>query len=80
MAAWIEDYNHNRRHSALGKRSPVGYELALAGMDAGLPRGARWAGRFFMVAASPLTPRRLPRSRPGDAPRQGTEPAPPAKA
>ena len=34
VAAWIEDYNHNRRHSALGKRSPVDYELALAGKDA----------------------------------------------
>jgi putative transposase len=34
VAAWIEDCNHNRRHSALGKRSPVDYELALAGKDA----------------------------------------------
>jgi putative transposase len=29
VAAWIEEYNHNRRHSALGMRSPIGYELAL---------------------------------------------------
>jgi putative transposase len=29
VAAWIEDYNHHRRHSALGMRSPVAYELAL---------------------------------------------------
>jgi putative transposase len=34
VAAWIEDYNHTRRHSALGRLSPVGYELALAGKDA----------------------------------------------
>jgi len=34
VAAWIEDYNHRRRHSALGMRSPVDYELALAGKDA----------------------------------------------
>jgi transposase InsO family protein len=34
VAAWIEDYNHVRRHSALGMRSPVGYERALAGKDA----------------------------------------------
>jgi putative transposase len=34
IAAWIEEYNHDRRHSALGMRSPVGYELALAGRDA----------------------------------------------
>jgi len=27
-AAWIEDYNHNRRHSACGMLSPVAWELA----------------------------------------------------
>lgn len=27
VAAWIEDYNHDRRHSALGMRSPITYEL-----------------------------------------------------
>jgi putative transposase len=27
VAAWIEDYNHHRRHSALGMRSPVEFEL-----------------------------------------------------
>jgi putative transposase len=31
VAAWIEEYNHDRRHSALGMLSPVAYELALAG-------------------------------------------------
>jgi putative transposase len=30
IATWIEDYNHHRRHSALGMRSPVDYELALS--------------------------------------------------
>jgi putative transposase len=34
VAAWIEDYNVVRRHSALGMRSPVDYERALAGKDA----------------------------------------------
>ena len=34
VAAWIEDYNHVRRHSALGMRSPVDYERFLAGKDA----------------------------------------------
>ena len=29
MPAWIEEYNHDRRHSALGMRSPIAYELAL---------------------------------------------------
>jgi len=27
VAAWIEEYNHDRRHSALGMRSPITYEL-----------------------------------------------------
>lgn len=26
VAAWIEDYNRDRRHSALGMRSPIDYE------------------------------------------------------
>jgi putative transposase len=29
VATWIEEYNHQRRHSALGMRSPIAYELAL---------------------------------------------------
>jgi putative transposase len=29
VSAWIEDYNQNRRHSALGMMSPAGYEQAL---------------------------------------------------
>jgi putative transposase len=28
IAAWIEEYNHHRRHSALGMRSPIDHELA----------------------------------------------------
>ncbi|HEX5299775.1 MAG TPA: IS3 family transposase [Streptosporangiaceae bacterium] len=34
VAAWIEDYNTARRHSALGMRSPIAYEHALAAGDA----------------------------------------------
>jgi putative transposase len=34
IAAWIEDYNYHRRHSSLGRVSPVDYERALAGRDA----------------------------------------------
>jgi putative transposase len=30
VAAWIEDYNHHRRHSACQKLSPVAYEQLLA--------------------------------------------------
>ncbi len=29
MADWIEDYNRDRRHSALGMTSPMDYERAL---------------------------------------------------
>ncbi|HVI36047.1 MAG TPA: IS3 family transposase [Gaiellales bacterium] len=29
VVEWIEDYNHDRRHSALGMRSPITYEQAL---------------------------------------------------
>jgi putative transposase len=31
VAAWIEDYNTTRRHSALGMLSPVAYEHTPAG-------------------------------------------------
>ena len=33
VAAWIEDYNTTRRHSALGMLSPAAYERALADPD-----------------------------------------------
>lgn len=33
IAVWIEDYNHQRRHSALGMRSPIDYELNLTHAD-----------------------------------------------
>ena len=33
VAAWIEDYNHRRRHSSLGRVSPVDYERSLAGKE-----------------------------------------------
>ena len=31
VAAWIDDYNRHRRHSALAMMSPADYEQALAG-------------------------------------------------
>jgi transposase InsO family protein len=34
VAAWIEEYNTTRRHSALGMRSPLAYEQALAAGEA----------------------------------------------
>jgi putative transposase len=29
VATWIEEYNHDRRHSSLGMLTPVTYELQL---------------------------------------------------
>ena len=35
VGAWIDDYNHNRRHSACGMMSPLAWELACGpGKDA----------------------------------------------
>jgi putative transposase len=48
VAAWIEDYNHVRRHSALGMRSPVDYRRSLAGRtprDRGGPAARAGQGR-----------------------------------
>jgi transposase InsO family protein len=33
VAAWIEQYNHDRRHSALGMSSPIAYELSRDNLD-----------------------------------------------
>lgn len=33
LAIWIEEYNHDRRHSSLGMRSPIIYEHALLAGD-----------------------------------------------
>jgi putative transposase len=33
VAAWIEEYNHDRRHSALGMLSPIAYERSRAIVD-----------------------------------------------
>lgn len=30
LAIWIEEYNHDRRHSSIGMQSPIAYEHALA--------------------------------------------------
>ncbi len=38
VPVWIEEYNHIRRHSALGMLAPVAYELTLAAAD---PQQAR---------------------------------------
>lgn len=37
IAAWIEDYNHVRRHSALGMKSPVAWEQAAGRDEEGKP-------------------------------------------
>jgi len=33
LATWIEEYNHERRHSSLEMRSPIDYELTLHAAD-----------------------------------------------
>lgn len=33
LAIWIEEYNHDRRHSSLGMRSPIAYEHSLLAGD-----------------------------------------------
>jgi transposase InsO family protein len=33
VAAWIDEYNRDRKHSACGMRSPVDYELALSAVE-----------------------------------------------
>jgi putative transposase len=40
VAAWIEEYNHDRRHSSLEMRSPIAYELALHARDLDKPEQA----------------------------------------
>ena len=34
VSAWTKDYNHNRRHSALGMMSPLDYERSLQAGEA----------------------------------------------
>jgi transposase InsO family protein len=40
VAAWIEEYNHDRRHSALGMHSPIGYELTVRAGGTRTPKAA----------------------------------------
>ena len=54
VAAWIEDYNHNRRHSACGMMSPVAWELAAAPAGGRVRAAGRCAAQDKQ-AASPLT-------------------------
>ena len=89
VAAWIEDYNHDRRHSALRHDVPGRLRAGAGRARTPRDRGRPLRGPGQKEAASPpLTFARLPRSRPGDAPREGTGPplrpqgccAPPAAA
>ena len=49
VAAWIEEYNHDRRHSALGMLSPIAYERS--------PAPTRPAGGGGMTGLLPATQR-----------------------
>ena len=40
VAGWIEEYNHDRRHSSLGMLSPVAYELHLSHQPGHKPQAA----------------------------------------
>jgi putative transposase len=40
VAVWIEEYNHDRRHSSFGMLSPVAYELQLAQQSGDEPEAA----------------------------------------
>ena len=73
VAAWIEDYNTRRRHSACAYDAP---RRLGTGRGAGgrVTAACCCAAQDKKEAASPLTSRRLPRSRPGDASREGTGP------
>ena len=74
VAAWIEEYNTTRRHSALGMMSPVAWELARRAGRRVSAAGRCAAQDTNKKAASPLTCQWLPRSRRGDAPLEGTGP------
>jgi putative transposase len=77
VAAWIEEYNTTRRHSALGMLSPVAYERALAAKGEGgrVTAAGRCAAPGRKEAASPpLIPGKAAAPGLGDAPREGTGP------
>jgi putative transposase len=40
VAAWIDEYNRDRKHSACGMRSPIDYELALSAAAEHQPKAA----------------------------------------
>ena len=56
VAAWIDDYNTDRRHSALGMQAPITFEQTMTGVPTGHDRavlaGVK-AKPFGWPAASP---------------------------
>ena len=79
VAAWIEEYNHDRRHSALGMLSPIAYELDLpnSAATARRPQHERPPRAPSMAPSSPASRPRPPGGlrpaltpAPGDAHRQ----------
>src|SRR3712207_7468903 len=49
VAAWIEEYNHDRRHSALGMLSPIGYELRRTTPDRSEEHTSELQSRQYLV-------------------------------
>jgi putative transposase len=66
IAAWIDEYNRSRPHSALGMLSPIDYELAQR-HDSATERRDPWSlrGHQAEAATPPLPTRPTPRERTG---------------
>lgn len=76
VAAWIEEYNHDRRRSSLGMLSPVAYELRLAQRERQQDPARASAGPSGMSTSSsahPMLASSSPASRP--RPSGGLRPA-----
>src|SRR3954447_14445461 len=60
VAGWIEDYNHDRRHSALGMRSPIAYERSHTPPRTHRNKRRDRAPRFRLPSVAPSSPGSTP--------------------